>query len=78
MPIKHIAGIRNHDYASNLESVSNLVAKSNINMSQKDPMKIGQLQQICIYITDRAGNLVSFLDGPVSVTLHFKKFPYVL
>lgn len=42
------------------------------------PMKIGQLQQICIYITDRAGNLVSFLDGPVSVTLHFKKFPYVL
>ena len=42
------------------------------------PVKIGQLQQICIYITDRAGNLVSFLDGPVSVTLHFKKFPYVL
>lgn len=42
------------------------------------PVKIGQLQQICIYITDREGNLVSFLDGPVSVTLHFKKFPYVL
>ena len=42
------------------------------------PVKVGQLQQICIYITDRAGNLVSFLDGPVSITLHFKKFPYVL
>lgn len=42
------------------------------------PVKIGQLQQICIYITDREGNLVSFLDGPVSVTLHFKKIPYVL
>ena len=42
------------------------------------PVKIGQLQQIYIYITDRAGNLVSFLDGPVNVTLHFKKFPYVL
>ena len=42
------------------------------------PVEIGQLQQICIYITDRAGNLVSFLDGPVGVTLHFKKFPYVL
>jgi hypothetical protein len=42
------------------------------------PVKIGELQQICIYITDRAGNLVSFFDGPVSVTLHFKKFPYVL
>ena len=42
------------------------------------PVKIGELQQICIYITDRAGNLVPFLDGPVSITLHFKKFPYVL
>lgn len=42
------------------------------------PVKIGQLQQIGIYITDRDGNLVSFLDGPVTVTLHFKKFPYVL
>ena len=42
------------------------------------PVKIGQFQQICIYITDRAGTLVPFLDGPVSVTLHFKKFPYVL
>lgn len=42
------------------------------------PVKIGQLQQIGIYITDRDGNLVSFLNGPVTVTLHFKKFPYVL
>lgn len=42
------------------------------------PVKICELQQICIYITDREGNLVSFLDGPVTVTLHFKKFPYVL
>lgn len=42
------------------------------------PVKIGQLQQICIYIIDRAGNPVSFLDGPVSATLHFKKFPFVL
>jgi hypothetical protein len=42
------------------------------------PVKISQLQQIGIYITDRDGNLVSFLDGPVTVTLHFKKFPYVL
>ena len=42
------------------------------------PVKICELQQICIYITDREGNLVSFLDGPVTVTLHFIKFPYVL
>lgn len=42
------------------------------------PVKIGQLQQIAIYITDRDGNLVSFLNGPVTVTLHFKKIPYVL
>ena len=42
------------------------------------PVKIGQLQQIGIYITDREGNLVSFLDGPVTVMFHFKKFPYVL
>ena len=42
------------------------------------PVKIGPLQQICIYITDKAGNFVSFLDGPVSITLHLKKFPYVL
>lgn len=42
------------------------------------PVKVGELQQICIYITDRTGNLVSFFDGPVSATLHFKKFPYVL
>ena len=41
------------------------------------PMKVGQMQQIRVYITDRDGNLVSFLDGPVNVTLHFKKFPYV-
>ena len=42
------------------------------------PVKIGQLQQIGIYITYREENLVSFLDGPVTVKLHFKKFPYVL
>lgn len=42
------------------------------------PVKIGQLQQIAVYITDREGNLVSFLNGPVTVTLHFKKFPFVL
>ena len=42
------------------------------------PVKLGQLQQIGIYITDRDGNLVPFLDGPVTVTLHFKKFPFVL
>jgi hypothetical protein len=41
-------------------------------------VKIDQLQQIGRYITDRNGNLVSFLDGPVTVTLHCKKFPYVL
>ena len=41
------------------------------------PMKTNQLHQIRIYITDRVGNLVSFLDGPVNITLHFKKFPYV-
>lgn len=45
------------------------------------PVKIGQLQQICIYITDRTGNPVSFLDGPVSATLPFSFLsfsPYVL
>ena len=42
------------------------------------PMKIGQLQQISLYITDKDGNLVSFINGPVNISLHFKKFPYIL
>ena len=41
------------------------------------PLKTDQLQQIYIYITDRDGNLASYLNGPISVTVHFKKFPYI-
>ena len=42
------------------------------------PVKTSQLQQIQIYIKDRSGNLVSFQQEQVSLTLHFKKFPYIL
>jgi hypothetical protein len=42
------------------------------------PIKNTSLQQISIYITDREGNFISFLKAPVTVTLHFKKFAFVL
>ena len=42
------------------------------------PVKIAQIQQISLYITDRDGKLVSFLNGAVNISLHFKKFPYIL
>lgn len=42
------------------------------------PVKIAQIQQISLYITDKDGTLISFLNGAVNVSLHFKKFPYIL
>ena len=42
------------------------------------PVKISQLQQLQIHIKDRQGKFVSFRDEQVTLTLHFKKFPYIL
>lgn len=42
------------------------------------PVKIAQIQQISLYIMDRDGKLVSFLNGAVNISLHFKKFRYIL
>lgn len=35
-----------------------------------------ELYDIDIYITDRDGNLASFLNQPSTITLHFKSFPF--
>ena len=42
------------------------------------PLKVSQLQQIKIYIKNRKGDPVSFQTEEVTLTLHFKKFPYIL
>ena len=42
------------------------------------PIKIGNIQQIHIYIKDRRGLPATFLKGRVTVTLHFMKFPFAL
>ena len=41
-------------------------------------VKIGNVQQMHIYIKDRRGLPATFLKGRVTVTLHFKKFPFAL
>ena len=40
-------------------------------------VKVSQIQQIQIYLKDSTGKLTSFNDQEVTLTLHFKKFPYV-
>ena len=42
------------------------------------PVRLGGIQHIHIYIKDNKGQDASFLKGRVTVTLHFKKFPFVL
>ena len=42
------------------------------------PIKLREIQQIHIYIRDDKGQDASFLKGKVTITLHFKKFPFVL
>ena len=42
------------------------------------PIKLKEIQQIHIYIKDDKGQDASFRKGIVTVTLHFKKFPFVL
>ena len=37
------------------------------------PVKLGYVSEIQIYIIDRKDNLASFLDGPLTVTLHLKQ-----
>lgn len=41
------------------------------------PVKLGDVQQIHIYIKDKNGDDASFLKRKVSATLHFKKFPFI-
>ena len=41
------------------------------------PLKLRDVQQIRIYIKDENGADASFLKKKVSVTLHFKKFPFL-
>lgn len=41
------------------------------------PVKISEIYDIDIYITDETGELASFLNQPSTVTLHFKAFPFV-
>lgn len=41
------------------------------------PIKVGGINQIHIYIKDSKGKDASFLRKKVSVTLHFKKFPFI-
>ena len=41
------------------------------------PVKLSEIDNIGIYITDDHGGLVSFLDYPSTVTLHFKAFPFL-
>lgn len=42
------------------------------------PVRSGIMEHIHIYITDDEGSLASFLRQPVTVTLHFKKFSFIL
>lgn len=42
------------------------------------PVRLGGLQHIHIYIKDNKGQEASFLKERVTITLHFKKFPFVL
>lgn len=42
------------------------------------PIKLTDIQQIHVYINDSNGQNASFLKGKVTITLHFKKFPFVL
>lgn len=42
------------------------------------PVRAGMMEYIHIYIKDDDGSFASFLRKPVTVTLHFKKFPFVL
>lgn len=41
------------------------------------PVRLGQLNQIRIYITDSNGQPSSFINEEASVTLHFKKYPFL-
>lgn len=40
------------------------------------PLRIGQFQDVHIYINDPQGNQASFIQNKVSVTLHLKKLPF--
>ena len=42
------------------------------------PVKMGGLQQVHIYIKNRKGEKASFLKKKVTITLHLKKFPFVI
>ena len=41
------------------------------------PVKISEIYDVDIYITDEKGDLASFINQPSTVTLHFKAFPFV-
>ena len=41
------------------------------------PVQLKDVQQIHIYIKDENGNDASFLKKKVTVSLHFKKFPFL-
>lgn len=41
------------------------------------PVKENEIDRFDVYIKDGDGNYASFLKGSTSVTLHFKKYPFV-
>ena len=40
------------------------------------PVKRSEITDIEFYIKDEAGNYASLLTNPVSITLHFRSFPF--
>ena len=40
------------------------------------PLRIGQFQDVHIFINDKQGNRASFIQDKVSVTVHLKKRPF--
>lgn len=41
------------------------------------PMKLSELRYLHVYIRDSKGQPSSILEGDVTITLHFKKFPFI-
>ena len=41
------------------------------------PLRMGQFQEVHIYIKDSNGNPASFIRDKVTVTLHLKKHPFI-
>lgn len=49
---------------------------SNFTNPQYVSVKQNEIYDIDMYITDKNNNLASFLNQPVTLTLHFKSYPF--